>query len=507
MNVQRLLRIMSAGLLLSLAVALQGIAGDDEHVRKPAVAGSWYPGGREALAKTVDEYLDNTGPPIIAGKPLAIIAPHAGYPYSGQVAAHGYRYLRGHSYKRVIILAFSHRNASTYSGVDVPKELTAFETPLGAVPIDREVCDDLLKRDFFISQPGIDRGEHSLELQLPFLQRTLDGFKLVPLHVGRLSDPERVRAAEAILRWFDDDTLLVASTDFTHYGPRFGYVPFDERVPRRLRELADQVAKEISECEFDGFQKHLADTRDTICGRGPVGLLLRILSMRGGAKATRVGFDTSGNLTGDWSNSVTYQSFVFTNRRSVLREEIRSEMLKLARKTVAEYLKDGKVPQVDPETLPALLGEPGACFVTLDNHGRLRGCIGNLSADRPLYKAVVGNAVSACRDGRFVANPVTAAELPELHIEISYLTPLKRVANPEDIVVGQHGLMMVMGRHRGVLLPQVASRRGWSREEFLAQTCRKAGLALDTWKQPEAEIYSFEAEVFGEPEPAAAETQ
>jgi AmmeMemoRadiSam system protein B/AmmeMemoRadiSam system protein A len=495
--------MMLAAVLIGIAAAGQAVAGDDAKVRKPAVAGSWYPGDAEALAKTVDQYLDNTGPPTTAGRPLAIISPHAGYRYSGQVAASGYRYLRSQSYKRVIVLAFSHRNASSYSGVDVPEELTAFETPLGAVEIDREACDELLKHPLFESQPDVDRGEHSLELQLPFLQRTLDGFKLVPLYVGRLSESEYAPAAQAILPWVDDDTLLVASTDFTHYGPRFAYVPFEENVERRLRELADDAADEITECDFDGFQKHLADTGDTICGRGPVALLLRILSMRGGARATRVGFDTSGNLTGDWLNSVTYQAFVFTRRRSVLREKVQEEMLKLARKTVARYLTDGTVPEVDADALPALLREPGACFVTLENHGRLRGCIGNLSADRPLYQAIVGNAVSACRDQRFVNNPVTAAELPDLHIEISYLTPLRRVADPDDIVIGRHGLMIIMGRYRGVLLPQVAARRGWSRDEFLAQTCRKAGLPGDIWKHPQAEIYSFEAEVFGEPEHAA----
>ena len=121
-------------------------------------------------------------------------------------------------------------------------------------------------------------------------------------------------------------------------------------------------------------------------------------------------------------------------------------------------------------------------------------------ANGPLCEAVVRNAISACQDRRFVNNPVTADELDELHIEISYLTPMKRVNGASEIIVGQHGLLISLGRYRGVLLPQVAYERGWTRNEFLAQTCRKAGLPLDAWRRPEAEIYSFEAEVFGEPE-------
>ena len=164
------------------------------------------------------------------------------------------------------------------------------------------------------------------------------------------------------------------------------------------------------------------------------------------------------------------------------------------------YLNSEKLPEVDADKLSAALRADGACFVTLENHDQLRGCIGNMVADGPLYKAVIRNAVSACRDRRFAHNPVTAAELDQLDIEISYLTPMKRIEKTEEIIVGRYGLMMALGQRRGVLLPQVAARRGWTREEFLAQTCRKASLPADAWKRPEAQIYSFEAEVFGEPE-------
>lgn len=476
------------------------IAGAGEETIRPAyMAGSWYPGEPDALAEAVDRLLAEAAPPGLTARPVAVIAPHAGYRFSGATAAAGYKCLQNLTYKRVMVLAFSHRHAGTYDGVDVPGKLTAYATPLGEVPIDREVCDALLREPVFASHPGVDRGEHSLELQLPFLQRVLKGFRLVPLLVGRMTNADETAAARALLPYLDEETLLVASSDFTHFGPNFGYQPFREDVPNKLRELGDRAAAPLLKGDYDGFTDHLAKTRDTICGYGPIRLLLRTLSMQGGAASVRAAFDTSGNLTGDWTNSVTYQSIVFTKPLGTLGAPERAELLRLARATVTAYLHGKQPPQVDPSKLPAGLGQlDGACFVTLTNRGRLRGCIGNMVASGPLYQAVIRNAVSACQDYRFVNHPVTAEELDQLHLEISYLTPMKRITNPDEIIVGRHGLLIEQGGRRGVLLPQVAYERGWTRREFLAEVCRKAGLPPDAWKRPDAKLYSFTAEVFGE---------
>ncbi|MFQ5590666.1 MAG: AmmeMemoRadiSam system protein B [Phycisphaerae bacterium] len=470
-------------------------------VRPPQFAASWYPGDAGALAKEVDDLLARASAPAFSCKPTAIISPHAGYRFSAATAAAGYRYLKGHEYSRVIVLAFSHRGTGRYAGVDVPESITAYATPLGEVPVDRAVCDQLLRHPLFTSHPGVDRGEHSLELQLPFLQRALGHFTLVPLYVGRVTDSICAAAANALLPVLDEKTLLVASSDFTHFGPRYNYTPFSDDVANRIRTLADEAAAVIERCDYDGFREHLRRTGDTICGRSPVSLLLRVLSMRGRQQGVRAGFDTSGRITDDWTNSVTYQSFVFSSRPGTLADRDRAQLLQLARGTVTAYVTGEAVPAVVSDNLSEALRADGACFVTLENHGRLRGCIGNMLADRPLYNAVIQNAVSACRDQRFRNDPVTTPELDQLNIEISYLTPLQRVENSKDIVVGRHGLLIAVGQHRGVLLPQVAARRAWTRDEFLAHTCRKAGLPPEAWKEPTAEIYSFEAEVFGETEP------
>ena len=501
MNAARLPPTWTLALLFGLLLLSRVRAVGEPLVRPPQCAGTWYPGDPQALREQVDGLLSKAASQPVAAKPCALICPHAGYRYSAPVAAAAYACLRGHSYKRVIVIAFSHRYAGRYRGVDVAKELTAYATPLGEIQLDRAACDRLLETSVvFRSNPGVDAGEHSLELQLPFLQRVLDRLTLVPLLVGQMSEADYARAAKALLPLVDEDTLLVASTDFTHYGPSFDYVPFRQDVERRLRELADQAAAPLLNCDFDGFVAHLKKTQDTICGRDAVCLLLRVLSMGGPTQSVRAAFDTSGRQTGDWTDSVTYQSFVFTRAPGRLSPPERAELLRLARQTVIAQVTGGPLPKVEPETLPEKLRGPGACFVTLQNHGELRGCIGNMVAEGPLYEAVMRNAIAACQDPRFLDNPVTPQELDQLHIEISYLTPLKRVKNPEEIVVGRHGLLIGLGGRRGVLLPQVAYERGWTREEFLTQTCFKAGLPGDAWKLPEAQIDCFEAEVFGEPE-------
>ncbi len=491
-----LLAVVVSGALSSPALVAQ----ESAKVRPAYCAGSWYPGEPGALTKEIDELLAKATPPGVNGKPVAIICPHAGYRYSAPVAAAAYASLRDQAYKRVIVLAFSHRAAASYRGVDVPKDLTAYSTPLGEIPIDRKACEQLLANPVFSSHANVDSGEHSLELQLPFLQRLIKGFTLVPLLVGQMADRDYTAAAQALLPLLDDDTLVVASSDCTHFGPNYGYTPFKDDVESKLRALAEQATATVVRCDYDGFVEHLAKTGDTICGRGPISLLLRTLAMRGGAQAVRAAFDTSGHIVGDWTNSVTYQSFVFTRRVGTLGAAERAELLRLARDTVTTLLKGEKPAVADAEKLPAGVRRDAACFVTLENHGQLRGCIGNMVARGPLYQAVIDNASEACRDYRFVDNPVTARELDQLHIEISYLTPMKRIGSIDEIVVGRDGLHITLGRQRGVLLPQVAYERGWTRQEFLTEVCRKAGLPADAWKQPEAQIDSFEAEVFGEPE-------
>ncbi len=492
---------MAASRCLHIALLLLvvwPVAADEPRVRPAQCAGDWYPREPGALQTLIDDLLAKAAPPPVTSKPLALIVPHAGYRFSAPVASAAYVALRGHEYRRVLVLAFSHRHAGRYRGVDVPTDLSAYATPLGDVPIDQPACEQLLKDPLFTTHPGVDAGEHSLELQLPFLQRVLKDFRLVPLLVGQMSDAEYARAAQVLSPLLDDGTLLVASSDFTHYGPNYDFQPFKDDAAAKLRELAEQAAAPLLKADYDGFAAHLKATGDTICGRNPIHLLLRALAMHGGADGVRAACDTSGNIINDYANSVTYQSFVYAPRAGTLSPEDRTALLRLARQTVAAHLNKQPVPTPDHAQLSPALRQKGTCFVTLQNHGALRGCIGNMVAEEPLHQAVIRYAVEACKDFRFVDNPVTAKELDAIDVEISYLTPMKRIAKTDEIIVGRHGLHIALGGRRGVLLPQVAYERGWTREQFLKEVCNKAGLPADAWKKPETELQTFEAEVFGE---------
>ncbi|UCG88715.1 MAG: AmmeMemoRadiSam system protein B [Gemmatimonadota bacterium] len=465
-------------------------------VRRSTGAGTWFPADAAVLSEAVDGYLSASAP-TISGPPIALIVPHAGYVYSGAVAGKTYASLKGHSYERVIVLGVSHqqlvRGASTL-------EVDAYETPLGRIPVDTAARDALLRDALVSEQQGAHRNEHTIENQLPMLQRALGEFRMVGLLVGELTERERARLAAAIRELMDEETLLVVSTDFCHYGPRFGYMPFDEQVSQNLRALNDLAAQEILEVDVPGWDRFLEDTRATICGRNAVGLLLAILEPHDDIEGRRVAYDTSGRMTGDWSNSVTYAGIVFWRSGGELSQSERQTLLRLARTTVTSFLEEGTVPSValDEYDLTPRLMAPGAAFVTLRNGVELRGCIGHIAAVRPLYLSVAENAYRASQDPRFRYDPITPDEVAELSIEVSLLTPMRRLRDPNKVRAGVDGLLIVRDQNQGVLLPQVATEQQWNREQFLDNACLKAGLPADAWKDPRTEIYRFTALIFAE---------
>jgi AmmeMemoRadiSam system protein B/AmmeMemoRadiSam system protein A len=509
-----------------------------KRVRPPARAGQWYEATASALTRQVDGYLEKATPPAVSGRLVALIEPHAGYEYSGPTAAFGYKLLRGTSYGRVIILGVPH--FVPVRGCALPN-YTHFQTPLGEIPLDREVCDKLLASSPFVEFTRAHDPEHSVEAQLPFLQRTLTDFRIVPILVGDLSDADRTKAAEALRGFLDEKTLIVVSSDFTHYGADFGYVPFRTQVKENLDKLDHGAVKDILALDTHGFVDYVDRTGATICGRSGIALLLEMLKPLGDVTGTELAYTTSGDLTGDWSTSVSYCAIAFTRPvagetkpagkagepaaakpaamvtdgmpapavtpaakppltgPAFLSKEEQQTCLRLARQSLEQYLQSHQVLKVDASGFSAnLLGEHG-CFVTLKKAGELRGCIGCIVGDTPLYATVIEYAVhAAVDDPRFP--PVTLKELKDLDIEISVMTPLERVTDLKDIQVGRDGLLIKMGFNQGLLLPQVATEYGWDRDTFLAHTCLKAGLPPDAYKSPRAEILRFSAQVFGEKE-------
>ena len=471
-----------------------------ENIRTPAVAGQFYPNNPGQLKSALAEYIQKGGQ-IETGTIRGIIAPHAGYSFSGTTAGKAYAPLKGRrDIECVIVLAPSHR--VPFDGVSVG-DFGFYRTPLGDVEVDTECCYRLINSSgCFVKKPDAQAFEHALEVQIPFLQSVLNDFKLVPLVCGQMSK-NTINEAASILaeHGWQENTLWVISSDFTHYGSAFGYVPFSENIATRIEELDKGAIEHIKNLDTEGFHTYLQKTGATICGADPIALFMQVLQHTE-TKITcdLVDYTNTGKLTGDYSHTVSYASLMFTeeteNSDYYLDGEEKQQLLKLARDTLESQVYNREMPTPDEESLTKTLSEEGACFVTLRHNGNLRGCIGTIIPRQPLYKDVRQNAINAgFRDPRFA--PLSKDELPNVTVEISVLTPTRRIDSPEDFQPGKHGIILERGQASSVFLPQVAGEQGWDRETTLDNLAMKAGLKANDWRK-DATFYIFEAIVFSE---------
>jgi AmmeMemoRadiSam system protein B/AmmeMemoRadiSam system protein A len=499
-------------IILLLAVSATATAAS----RPPAVAGAFYPGDADTLRRQVQGLL--AAAPRPAQPALAVLVPHAGYVYSGATAAKAFAHLAGAEVRRVILLGPSHH--MSFEGGALPaRNIAAFSTPLGDVPIDRDAVGALRKRSEFQGPTDAHRPEHSLEVELPFLQLALPGVPIVPVLVGIETDRQvSRRMAEGISRLLDDRTAVVVSSDFTHHGARYGYSPFagDPKLADTLLELGRATAERVTASDASGFWYQVEVSGDTVCGRRPLAVLSELLERSFAGSGRVIDVTTSGHVSGNWDLSVTYVAAVFDGswqaRRADLEQPILGEipegqgddLLALARATLRSHLvHDASLAHWFASTAPgdvhrALAG----AFVTLNNvgerarrEGRLRACMGVIEAEQPLLEAVVRAATSAVYDPRFPR--VQASELGELELEVSVLSPCREVPGPEAIRVGEHGVVLSKGGRRAVYLPQVAPEQGWDRDTMLDHLARKAGLPTDGWHSG-ARFEVFTAQVFAE---------
>jgi AmmeMemoRadiSam system protein B/AmmeMemoRadiSam system protein A len=444
-----------------------------ERVREPAVAGSFYPDDPAVLKKQVEGFMAHAQPQGLHGL-RALVSPHAGYRYSGPVAASGFRQVVGSKFERVVILSPSHRVA--FRGVAIP-DADSFRTPLGKVAVSPAVKDLAGHLPFVVdSRPHAE--EHALEVQLPFLQLALERFELVPLVFGD-TDPEAVARQLAPLA--DEKTLFVASSDLSHYYPY-----------ETARALDSSTVQSIVEMNIDSMKDREA------CGKGPILTLMHLARARGW-KPVLLDHRNSGDTSGDHSRVVGYASIAWTGTRQPT--ELRDTLLKLARASLEHAAREHKqlAPPADPS--PALREKKG-CFVTLTVKGELRGCIGNIFPELPLGEAVTTNAYrAALSDPRF--SPVTPSELASIEVEVSVLgvpQPLD-FTSPEDLLrkLRPHhdGVVFSHGLHRATFLPQV-----WEKlplpTEFLSHLSVKAGLSPEAWREPAARIQIYEVQAFSE---------
>lgn len=493
-----------AGVVGRHAMETPSVAERPAEVLKSSLAGTWYTADANELREEIAGYLAKAQ---IEPKQdvIGLVLPHAGYAYSGPTAAYGVKSL-GRSYKRVVVIGPTHRlpMEDTFS---VPRA-THLETPLGRVPLDVEFIETLLKYPSFQTIPAAHRQEHSVEIEVPLLQCKLGDFKLVPIVAGQCSYEAVARVGKILAGLIDRDTLVVASSDFTHYGPQYDYVPFIQDIPANIKKLDMGAFEFIEKLDAKGLLAYRDREHATICGCVPIAVLLETLGRD--AKAEMLRYTTSGELAGDYTNSVSYMAIAFRGvwgtsaapaspaNNSSLTAEDKKQLLALVRRTLRYALDHRAIPEAaDLDFTPSeSMKLPRAAFVTLKKNGQLRGCIGDIFPQRPLYKSVIGNAIyAAFGDRRF--QPLRSEEYDQIKVEISALTPPASVASPQKIRIGIDGMVLNKDGRSAVFLPQVAPEQGWDLETTLSQLSLKAGLPADAWKQG-ASFQVFQADVFGE---------
>jgi MEMO1 family protein len=485
--------LIAAGLLPACHGAGGG-ADEALKVRPAAVAGSFYPADPKALAAAVDRYIAQAGPASFEA--VALLSPHAGYEYSGPVAGYAYASLKSRKIDRVVLIAPSHYEAFGFSSVF---DGAAYTTPLGQVPVDHAFAAKLADGGRLIRlsrvghAPSKDKLEHSVEVELPFLQRALGTFQIVPIVMGDQSY-EACRAlglalAKAIT---GANTLIVVSSDLSHYHT------YDEAV-----KMDHKTLKAIEEWDYLSLSRNFDRRIWEACGGGPI-IAAMIASERLGATHARVlKYANSGDATGDRSRVVGYGAVAFVRGAPgakdapfALSRQDKDELLRIARKSVETAVRERRAYEPPAPASEALSRERGA-FVTLKKQGALRGCIGFMSPMKPLYLTVSEVArYAALEDTRF--KPVSEGELASLEYEISALSGLRRVLDVKEIEVGRDGLLLHKGDIEGVLLPQVPVEQHWNRATFLEEVSMKAGLPPRAWQDAAADLFRFTALVFGD---------
>lgn len=475
---------------------MSGVSQKQENVREPAVAGQFYPADKKELENQVDEFLSRATKEKPNGQILGLMVPHAGFRFSGQVAAFGFKQLEEENIDTVILIGNSHH--AYFEGAAV-YEKGYFKTPLGEVPIDEALAQKIIQEDAIIkADSGPHEVEHSLEVELPFLQRVLKNFKLVPILMGSGSQESVQVLAKAINKNIaGKNILVVASSDMSHYPSYQQAVYADKKVyqailtgkPENLRNTVSQLEKE-----------NIPNAATFLCGQDAVEVLMTMMQDLDAKEIKLLKYANSGDVSGDKSQVVGYSAIAFYGERrdSELNEKEQARLLKIARQSVESYVKNGIIPSFSEDA--ALLNQKLGAFVTLRKQGELRGCIGRftLNDNPPLYQTVSQMAIAAAtQDARFL--PVSTEELPELEYEVSVLSPLQKIDDWQQIQLGHHGVEIKKDNHSGVFLPQVATETGWDLETFMGQLCfQKAGLPWDCWKDKDTELYTFTAEVFSD---------
>lgn len=471
----------------------------EKRVRMPAVAGAFYPAKADTLRKMIASFMSDASSVEPDKEVQAVIVPHAGYVYSGAIASKAIKAIPADAaYKRIFLLGPSHRAA--FDGASVNGAFGSYATPLGEVQVDKEACDALLRADtVFTYVPEAHVREHCLEVQLPLLQVHLrDVPPIVPIIIGTQDLAKLRRIAQALQPYFTSDNLFVISSDFSHY-PSYEDA---NRVDKATGEAIESgsLRKFLDALEMNAHEG-VPQLLTSACGQSPIAVLLSLMEGRKDLQVRHLAYCNSGDAVyGDKDRVVGYHAFSIVKKEEtgafVLAEDEKAQLLQIARRSIDYALARRTDLPYDSTKMSLVLQQHCGAFVTLHKGGKLRGCIGNLVGYKPLYQTVSSMArAAAFEDPRFY--PVEESEMKDIDIEISVLSPLRKIQSIDEFQLGRHGIYIIKGEHRGTFLPQVAGETGWTKEEFLGHCARdKAGLAWSGWK--DAELYVYEAIVFGE---------
>lgn len=459
-------------------------------IRPAIVAGQFYPGHAAELTSMIDKFLAKAETASLPAPVQAVIVPHAGYIYSGQVAASGLKALKPNC-RRFFILAANHSSHCPWFKLAL-SGASHFETPLGRVPVSPQSSRLLENQLFSIVDEA--HSSHIIEVELPFLQRLFSDFEIIPIVTGDFDMEDIPEAVSAIMPLLDDESAIIVSSDLSHYHP----YPEAKRLDAGcIAALADMDCRTA--------------LRSEACGLPAAMIMLEIAKQQGWQGKT-LQYMNSGDSAGDKSAVVGYAAIAYYGQTPAkckeagdeagLGREDKQRLLKLARDTLAEYLSRGQKPAINEDSLPPALLETRSCFVTLTKQGDLRGCIGHIIAQDPLYVSVMENAINAAvNDSRF--EPVRPKELSGLDIEISVLSPAVLLAYSDsqdllaNLVTGKHGVILQDDIHHATYLPQVWEHFA-SKEEFLNSLCQKAGLRPSAWRTDELDVLTYTATAFAE---------
>ncbi len=497
--------------MLLLAVACRGdvdAAGrGGQSVREPAVAGQFYPADARTLNAVLDAVLKDAVPPGREA-PIAIVVPHAGYVYSGQIAADAWRQASPHQYDTIVILGANHTSAGSGRIGVFPG--SGIRTPLGVAKVDQALSAALIKDDSdCVADAAMHAGEHSLEVQIPFAQRLFPTASVVAAIVASDDAAVITRLGRTLSRLLAGRrALIVASSDLSHYPSWKDAVLADRRTLEAMASLDPDRVRSVTSAS----PRSVPNLATCACGDAPVMAAMVAARALGATRGRVVSYANSGDLPiGEPDRVVGYGAVVFSAGEPGAdtspvaphasaavalppTSADKRQMLALARETIRRYLDTGTVPLA--RGFSASLERPQGVFVTLRRRGALRGCIGEMEPDRPLRVLVGRMALAAAfEDPRF--EKVKPGELKEIEVEISILTPFREVAGPQAIVVGRDGVLLQKDRRSAVFLPQVATEERWTRDELLDNLCLKGGLAAGCWRSG-ARLSTFQADVFKE---------